>query len=111
MKLARLLALCCVCVGSLLNLALAAPPRGDLDALVRALGSEDDAIRGPAIEELAKDGKKAGERLLAELASRTANERTRTGVVEVLGKMKKTGAQLLEEQLLRPIEDFGSRGS
>ena len=106
MKLAHVLALCCACLGAPLGLALA-QPRGDLDALVRALGSEDDALRAPAIEELAKEGKKAGERLLAEFGNKTASERTLTGVIEVLGKMNKTGVQLLEEQILRPI-DAGS---
>jgi len=106
-KLVRLLALCCFCVGSLPCLASAAEAREDLEALVRALGSDDDVLRAPAIEELAKGGKKAGERLLAEFASQKVGKRTGTGVIEVLGKMKKTGEQLLEGLLLRPL-DTGS---
>ncbi|MSR61596.1 MAG: hypothetical protein EXS08_03995 [Planctomycetes bacterium] len=107
MTIARWLLLGCLGAGALASAPLAVSAQADVEALVLRLGSEDDAVRAPAIEELAKGGKKVGERLLAEFASRTASERTVTGVVEVLGKMRRTGAQLLGEQVLRPI-DSGS---
>lgn len=70
---------------------------------MQALGSDDDAIRTSAIDALASSGKKAGPRLLAELESQTASLRARTGVIEVLGRMKKAGTALLEDEIMQPV--------
>lgn len=75
----------------------------EVEALVRALDSEDDAIRTPAIEALVKAGRKVSARLFAELESRSAHRRARVGVLDVLGRMKRTGAGLLEDEILQPI--------
>jgi hypothetical protein len=72
-------------------------------AWIRALDSPDDSERASAIEGLTRMGKKAGEQLIAELGSTAASGRTRTGVIEVLGGMKRTGVTLLENEILQPI--------
>src|SRR5262245_16256044 len=87
--------------------APARAPRDAFDALVRALDSEDDAARAPAIESLAKAGKKATPRLIAELESASASKRTKNGAIDALGRMKKVGVDALEDRILRPI-DSGS---
>ena len=75
----------------------------EIAAHLRALDSEDEAARAAAIDALAKRGKRTAETLIKELQSSAATGRTKTGVIEVLGKMKGTGKQLLEDALMEQI--------
>ena len=88
------------------SLSLSLPcvaPQEDPVAHVRALDSEDEAVRTAAIAALGKEGKKVAPLLFAEMCSPAASERRRTGAVEALGQMKKTGLALLEDEIVQRI--------
>ncbi len=101
--LSKLLLLSCLSTSVLATPAVASRQQAGVNALVRDLDSADEATREAAIAALAKRPRKTVEELLAQFDSQIFSGQMRTGVIEVLGRMKKTGTQILEDVLLQRL--------